>query len=103
MLQRSSNVPIEDQEKRTRERVCTALPVRLGTATGITRDVSASGIFFETDAPDAVGDRISLTVELDTPRGKRMLSCNGDVVRIEPSDTRIGVAVKIIESTMVLT
>ena len=92
-----------DQEKRRRERVCTALPVRLGAATGITRDVSASGIFFETDAPDAVGDLISLTVELDTPRGKRMLRCKGDVVRIEPSDTRIGVAVRIIESTMVLT
>jgi len=103
MLPRSFIVAEEVQEKRLRERVYTALPVMLGTATGITRDVSASGIFFETDAPDAVGDRISLMVELDTPRGKRMLRCKGDVVRIEPSDTRIGVAVKIIESTMVLT
>jgi len=92
----------EDQEKRRRERVCTALPIRLGTATGITRDVSASGIFFEIDTTDAVGDQISLTVELDTPRGKRKLSCQGDVVRIEPHESRVGVAVRIIESTMVL-
>jgi hypothetical protein len=49
-----------------------------------------------------VGGLISLTVELDTPRGKRVLRCQGDVVRIEPSNTRVGVAVRIIESTMVL-
>jgi len=103
MLRHSSIMTKVDQEKRKRERVCTALPVRLGAATGTTRDVSASGIFFEINAPDVVGDLISLTVELDTPRGKRMLRCKGDVVRIEPSDSRIGVAVKIIESTMVLT
>ena len=96
-------MPKEDQEKRSGERVCTALPVRLGAATGMTRDVSASGIFFETEAADAMGDLISFTVEFDTPRGKRMLKCKGDVVRIEPRDARIGVAVKIIESTMVVT
>ena len=50
-----------------------------------------------------MGDLISFTVEFDTPRGKRMLKCKGDIVRIEPRDTRIGVAVKIIESTMVMT
>jgi len=93
----------EVQENRGRERVCTALPVRLGNATGMTRDVSASGIFFETDAADAVGNMVSLTVEFDTLRGKRMLSCQGDVVRIESRDAKIGVAVRIIESTMVLT
>lgn len=92
----------EDQEKRSGERVFTTLPVRLGDATGMTRDVSVSGIFFETDALDAMGDLISFTVEFDTPRGKSMLKCKGDVVRIEPSDTRTGVAVKIVESTMLL-
>ena len=46
---------------------------------------------------------VSLTVEFDTLRGKRMLSCQGDVVRIESRDAKIGVAVRIIESTMVLT
>jgi len=103
MLRRPSKMAKEVQENRGRERVCTALPVRLGNATGMTRDVSASGIFFETDAADAVGNMVSLTVEFDTLRGKRMLSCQGDVVRIESRDAKIGVAVRIIESTMVLT
>ncbi len=92
----------ENQEKRKGERVSTTLPVRLGAAIGITRDVSASGIFFETDASDAMRDLISFTMEFDTPRGKRMLKCKGDVVRIEPRDSRIGVAVRITESTMAL-
>jgi hypothetical protein len=95
-------MPKKDQEKRSGERVCTALPVRLGTATGVTRDVSASGIFFETNTADVLGDLISFTVEFDTPSGKRMLRCLGDVVRIEPRDTRVGVAVRITESTMVM-
>lgn len=80
----------------------TALPVRLGMATGMTRDVSASGIFFETEASDSLGDMISFTVEFDTPGGKRMLRCQGDVVRIEPRNTGVGVAVKITESRIEL-
>jgi len=93
----------EVQEKRKGERISTTLPVRLGTATGMTRDVSALGIFFETDAADAMGDLISFTVEFDTPRGKRVLKCKGDVVRIEPRNAGTGIAVRIIESTMLLT
>ena len=31
--------------------MCTALPVALGGTTGVTRDVSASGVFFEMDHP----------------------------------------------------
>lgn len=91
-----------DREKRTGERVFTALSVSLGTATGVTRDVSASGIFFETDASYALGNLISFTVEFDAPGGKMLLKCRGNIVRIEPRGTQVGVAVKIIESTMEL-
>jgi hypothetical protein len=90
----------ESLEKRRGERVSAALPVRLGTATGVTRDVSASGIFFETDAFEDLGDLISFTVEFSSPRGKTMLSCRGDVVRIERRDPGMGVAVRITESVM---
>lgn len=87
-------------DKRTEERVSTELPVDLGTATGVTRDVSASGIFFETDASYAVGNEIDLTVEFDTPGGKMMLKAHGNIVRIERRDAKVGVAVKITESKM---
>ena len=90
----------QDQGHRKDERVSTALPVDLGTATGITKDVSASGIFFETDASYAVDSTISFTVQLDTPGGKMLLKCRGNIVRIESRGEKVGVAVKITESTM---
>jgi len=58
------------------------------------RDVSASGIFFETDAAYAVGSPIEVRLDLDTPWGKVMFRSGGRIVRIEPHDGRIGVAVE---------
>ena len=88
------------QEKRRQDRICTRLPVDLGAATGITRDVSESGLYIETDAQYVVGSEINLSVELDTPSGKMLLKCHGNIVRLEHRDAKLGVAVKIIESTM---
>ena len=89
-----------EQEKRKDERIFTALPVELGTATGITRDVSASGVFFETEATYALGSEIRFAVELGTPGGRMVLKCEGEIVRIEPREARVGVAVRIIKSTI---
>ena len=89
-----------NRNQRTEERVSAALPVDLGTATGITTDVSASGISFETDATYAFGSTVDLTVEFETPGGKMLLKCHGNIVRIEPRGKKVGVAVKITESTM---
>lgn len=52
------------QNQRGEERVSAALPVDLGAATGVTRDFSASGIFFETDAPPKGDAHIIQTEEL---------------------------------------
>lgn len=92
---------VANPTKRREERIHAALPVNLKTATGITRDVSASGIFFETTATLALGSAISFTVEFDTPGGKMELKCQGEIVRTEQHGSQIGVAVKITDSTMV--
>lgn len=89
-----------DRDQRREERVSAVLPVDLGTATGITSDVSASGIFFETDASYAFGSAMDLAVEFETPGGKMMLKCHGTIIRVEPRGKRVGVAVKITESTI---
>ena len=90
-------------EKRKGQRIQTALPVILKNAEGITRDVSASGVFFWTsDSTCALGDLISFSVELKRPGGRIKLKCQGDVVRMEPRAPELGVAVKIIESAMEL-
>jgi len=91
----------EQPEKRSGPRIHSALPVFLKNTEGITRDVSASGVFFWTSEPVCVpGELISFTVELKRPGGRMMLKCQGDVVRTEPRATEIGVAVKFIESAM---
>jgi hypothetical protein len=89
-----------ESNKRREERVNTALPVDLGTTKGITRDVSASGVYFEADATYALESEITFAVELDTPGGRMVLKCEGEIVRIEPREARVGVAVKIVESTL---
>ena len=87
-------------EKRREERVPAFLPVALAHASGMTLDVSATGIFFETEARYAKGNTIDLTVMLSTPAGKLQLKCQGEIVRIEQRDTRVGVAVKITDSLL---
>lgn len=88
------------EEKRTEERVSATLPIQVGTATGITRDVSASGMFFVTDTPHNLGSQVILEVALDTPGGRILLKARGSVVRVERRDEGAGVAVKFVESTM---
>jgi PilZ domain len=85
---------------RSEERVPAALPVRLDRGTGITRDVSASGVFFETDVDYAPGSAISFAIDLHGPAGKMMLKCQGQIVRVEDRGGKVGVAAKIVESQL---
>ena len=77
-----------------------ALPLDLGGAAGVARDVSASGMFFETDASYAIGSSISIALALDTPWGKVMVKCQGKIVRVESHDRKVGVAVQFTDSTL---
>jgi hypothetical protein len=88
------------REKRRDKRVGAALPVDVGPATGITRDVSASGMYFETDASYSVGSPVNIALSLDTPWGKVMFRCDGKIVRVESHDRKVGVAVQFIESKL---
>jgi hypothetical protein len=89
------------EENRKEQRVRTALRVDLGgESTGVTRDVSASGVFFETEASYDRGAAIRFHIEIDTPSGSMILSCRGKVVRIERREAGVGLAVTILESTL---
>ena len=90
-------------EKRVERRISVALPVSLDEVGGfaaVTRDVSASGLFLETDAELVPGSVVRLIVELDTPAGSRILKCHGNVVRVERLENRLGFGVKLSESTL---
>ena len=88
------------KEKHREERVIASLPLAMAGAVGITRDVSASGVFFETDAAYDVGSPIRFVLNLDTPWGKVIFKCQGKIVRLEPHNQKVGVAVQFTESTL---
>jgi hypothetical protein len=91
------------ETKRRDERVKAALPVRVaGGQPGLTRDVSASGVFFETDEEMSSGNAIEFTVEFDGPAGPMVMRCSGEIVRVERSGGKVGVAAKILESKLEL-
>jgi len=74
-------------------------PVRLGSRTGITRNISTSGIFFETDVDYAPGSEIIFAIELDGPAERNLtLRCRGTIVRIEHRAGKVGLAVEIVAS-----
>jgi len=92
-------------EKRKEKRHDAAMPVILPDGTGLTRDMSVSGLYFWTDMPaflPALGNSISFAVAITRPGGKMTIKCKGVVVRTEPRGDDIGVAVKIIEATEIL-
>jgi hypothetical protein len=87
--------------RRREERVKAALPVHVGAAHGLTRDVSASGVYFETTTSSFVPDSpVEFAIDLDTSTGTLRLRCRGYVVRVEVRGAKTGVAVKIAESTL---
>ena len=86
---------------RTNERIDATLAVKLrGGATGVTRNISPAGIYFETSADMKDGNVIRFTLEFDDQAGKLTLECTGEIVRVERADGKIGVAAKIIESRL---
>ena len=86
------------KEHRRADRVSAALPVDLDGANGPTRDVSASGAFFETDASYSVGSEVRVAIDLETPRGPARFDCRGEIVRLERHDGTVGVAVRFTDS-----
>lgn len=89
------------KSKRKEDRIPSEHLVNLGNGIGTTRNISASGMYFEIDASCVPGRQIDFTVEFDSPGGSLLLKCSGEVIRIEPHDGKIGVAVKILKSVMV--
>jgi hypothetical protein len=88
-------------EHRTEPREQIQLPVGLvGGQQTLTRDISATGLFFEMDSVQQVGGLIDLEIDLDTPGGPMRLKAQGQIVRIEPQGGKTGVGVKLLSSRL---
>ena len=80
-------------ERRKAPRFQGKLDMELEKGTGVTRDFNTSGVYFETEASFAVGERIKFSLLLEHLESKPIyLRCEGRVVRVEPYEGRNGIA-----------
>jgi hypothetical protein len=72
-------------------------PVEFAGGTGVTRDLSTSGVYFTCDQPMRVGARLSLAIMLDDTMADTQLRTEyeGTIVRVDEKDGKMGIAVRI--------
>ena len=79
-----------DEERRRTIRYRFGVPVHLQNGcTGRARDMSTSGVFFETEQAYTCGETIRLTIVLNDST----VQCEGRVVRVERLEDRFGIAI----------
>jgi hypothetical protein len=84
------------KKKRKEDRETKILPVKVvgDNVKGVTRNLSASGVYFEIDSYYQVGLSIRMTIEFDSAKGMQ-LECEGSIVRVEDKGSnKMGVAVR---------
>ena len=79
------------RERRRGQRFKLALPVQFNDGIGTTRDISTSGIIFETKSAYSIGDAIQLFVNFEDEN----LQCEARVVRVESRNGQCGIAVEL--------
>ena len=85
------------EKNRWREdRVEAVLPVFVNNKQGLTKDINSTGLFFEITEEHNPGSKINLEIEINTSEGLIKLLCQGEVVRVEKKDGKLGVGAKIL-------
>lgn len=83
----------EEQRDTPRERL--ALPLKLvDGARAITRDISATGLYFEMQGAHVLSGPVDF--ELQLPEVSMKFTASGEIVRVELKDGRTGVAVRLV-------
>jgi len=85
-------LPDNRKANRSQEKI----PVELKGGDGVTRDLSISGVYFETGLSFTAGQSIEFTIVFGehTLNPKRM-TCHGEIVRVEANGPKLGVATKL--------
>jgi hypothetical protein len=82
------------------ERHPVSIPVSVGKKTGIAKDISATGIYFEIDSKQKIGSTINFVIDLETPGGPIQFKCSGKVVRVETNSNITAIAATIDKSVV---
>ena len=83
-------------DHRAAARFDTALAVDLEGQSARTRNISATGVFFETDVELPIGSLLNLSVQFTQGGRQHWLQCEGKVVRVTHSDGHTGVAAELL-------
>ena len=88
---------IEKKSTRSVRRHVLALPVQLARGSGLTRDVSAGGVYFLNDQVYPLDSQVDLTLVLGAtlPGSPIQVQCHARVVRVEPRSDGVGIAAAI--------
>jgi hypothetical protein len=84
------------REQRGAVRFDSQLPVHIEHGAGTTHNVSAQGVYFETDVEPRAGALVNFTIEYRLHGRRHRLLCEGKVVRVEPRGGRVGVAARLV-------
>ena len=83
---------------RRADRFNVELPVEMDGVQGLTRNICATGIYFETQAVQTPGSHVRFTVEVTVGGEKSKMFCEGEIVRVESKDGVVGIAVSLSSS-----
>jgi len=84
------------RDQRGAVRFDSQLPVHTEHGAGTTQNVSAQGVYFETDVEPRPGALVNFTIEYRLHGRRHRLLCEGKVVRVEPRGARVGVAARLV-------
>ena len=94
----TSHPVVAGHSRRTADRVSSELPLEIGGIAGLTRNVSATGVYLETTADQVPGSRVHFVVEVNVKGELLKMVCAGEVTRVEHKAGTVGVAVKLTSS-----
>jgi hypothetical protein len=85
-----------EQDQRATARFDTSMPVQIDGRPGETLNISAHGVYFETDVQQRPGSLVNITLEFTLYGQRHQLLCEGKVMRVEDLGDRVGVAARLV-------
>lgn len=94
----TSHPVVPGRSRRAADRVASELQVEINGAIGLTRNLSATGVYLETTVDQVPGSRVHFVVEVVVKGELLKMVCAGEVTRVEHKPGTVGVAVKLTSS-----
>jgi len=94
----SSEKTGQAKDHRAADRFVAELPIELNGVRGLTRNISATGVYFESVTNQAPGSVVQFAVDVEIQGEKFKMICKGEVVRVDHKDATVGIAVKLAHS-----